>query len=158
MTIESSYWKYAVEPEAEVKSVHIILVEDDDVDAEAIERVLRTIDAEYKVVRFASGEAALAALRGKLGRQLRSEPYLILLDYNAPGISGSAFLDALRADPQLRRSVVFAITGSDLEEDKTEAYRHRVAGYLIKDDLGPGYHRLGDLLAVYGRAVEFPVM
>jgi hypothetical protein len=57
----------------------------------------------------------------------------------------------------LRRSIVFALTGSDLEEDKAAAYDRRVAGYLVKPHLGHDYSSLRELLDVYSQAIEFPV-
>jgi CheY-like chemotaxis protein len=139
------------------KPLHIIVIEDDDIDAETIDRLFRSPGSTYKITRFMTTEAALAALNGPLKRQLQHEPYLVLMDFHAPRMGGLAFLDALRADPVLCRSIVFALTGSDDDEDKVAAYHRRVAGYLIKDKLGPGFGALKDLVAVYSQAVLFPV-
>jgi CheY-like chemotaxis protein len=139
------------------KPLHIIVIEDDDVDAETIDRLFRSPDGIYTITRFPTAEAALGALTGPLKRQLQREPYLVLVDFHAPRMGGLAFLDALRADPVLCRSIVFALTGSDDDEDKIAAYRRRVAGYLIKDRLGPGFGALKDLVSVYSQAVLFPV-
>jgi diguanylate cyclase (GGDEF)-like protein len=42
------------------------------------------------------------------------------------------FLDVLRSDPELRRSIVFVMTTSADEEDRFRAYDKHVAGYMLK--------------------------
>lgn len=139
------------------KPLHIILVEDDEVDAEAIERAFGALGVAVKTTRFADGRMAIDALRSAWGSQLQAEPHVILLDLNMPRMNGLAFLDELRKEPVLRRSIVFALTGSELEEDKAAAYDRRVAGYLVKPHLGHDYSALRELLDVYYQAIEFPV-
>jgi CheY-like chemotaxis protein len=139
------------------KPLHVILVEDDEIDAEAIERAFSVLGVAVNTTRFVDGRAALDALRGPWGSRLQSEPHLILLDLNMPRMNGLAFLDELRRDPVLRRSIVFALTGSNLDEDKAAAYDRRVAGYLVKASLGRDYGALRELLEVYYQAIEFPI-
>lgn len=139
------------------KPLHILLIEDDEVDAEAITRAFRAIGAVAQITRFVDGRAAIDALRGPFGRQLVSEPFLILLDLNMPRMNGIAFLDELRQEPVLKRSVVFALTGSDEDQDMAAAYARNVAGYLVKAGQGIDYSALRELLEVYYQASEFPV-
>jgi CheY-like chemotaxis protein len=139
------------------KPLHIILIEDDEVDAEAIERAFQALGVPIKTTRFADGRMAIDALRSVWGNQLHNEPHVILLDLNMPRMNGLSFLDELRKEPVLRRSIVFALTGSELEEDKAAAYDRRVAGYLVKAHLGHDYSALRELLDVYYQAIEFPV-
>src|SRR4051812_16972644 len=112
------------------KPLHIILIEDDEIDAEAIERAFHVLDVAVKTTRFVDGRMAIDALRSAWGSQLQNEPHVLLLDLNMPRMNGLSFLDELRKEPVLRRSIVFALTGSDLDEDKAAAYDRRVAGYL----------------------------
>jgi CheY-like chemotaxis protein len=93
-----------------------------------------------------------------LGVQLQSEPYLILLDLNMPRMNGIAFLDELRKDAVLKRSIVFALSGSSEEHDRAAAYDRRVAGYLVKASQGLDYRALRELLEVYYNAIEFPMV
>jgi CheY-like chemotaxis protein len=139
------------------KPLHIILIEDDEVDAEAIERAFQSFGVAVRTTRFVDGRMAIDALRSAWGSQLHTEPHVILLDLNMPRMNGLAFLDELRKEPVLRRSIVFALTGSELEENKAAAYDRRVAGYLVKPHLGRDYSALRELLDVYYQAVEFPV-
>lgn len=140
------------------RPLHIILIEDDEVDAEAITRAFHAIGVGTKTTHFADGKLAIDALRGPLGAQLQSEPYLILLDLNMPRMNGFAFLDELRKDAVLKRSIVFALSGSNEEQDRAAAYDRRVAGYLVKASQGIDYSALRELLEVYYSAIEFPLV
>lgn len=140
------------------KPLHILLIEDDEVDAEAITRAFKSIGTTVQITRFVDGREALDALRGPFGRQLLNEPYLVLLDLNMPRMNGIAFLDELRKEPVLRRSVVFALTGSDEDRDMAAAYERHVAGYLVKAGQGIDYSALRELLEVYYEASEFPMV
>jgi CheY-like chemotaxis protein len=133
------------------------LIEDDEVDAEAISRACRNLNINCEIIRFRDGREAMDALHGPLGTELLSRPYLILLDLNLPRMDGITFLDDLRADPVWRRSIVFVLTTSAREEDKAAAYDRRVAGYLVKDSLGSDYSALCELLDVYEKSVQFPL-
>ena len=139
------------------KPIQLLLVEDDDVDAEAIERACRQREVNCEITRFRDGREALDALHSAFGISLITRPYLIVLDLNLPRLDGIAFLDDLRADPIWRRSIVFVLTTSTREEDTAAAYDRRVAGYLIKEHLGPDYIALCELLDVYEKSVQFPV-
>jgi CheY-like chemotaxis protein len=139
------------------RPLHIILIEDDEVDAEAITRAFKTIGVAARTTRFVDGRAAIDTLRGPFGVQLQSEPYLILLDLNLPRMNGFAFLDELRKDAVLKRSIVFTLSGSEEEGDRSAAYDRRVAGYLVKANQGLNYQALRELLETYYSAIEFPI-
>ncbi len=139
------------------KPIHLVLIEDDEVDAEAIERACQALDVHCVATRFRDGREAMDAFSGSFGTALLSQPYIILLDLNLPRMDGLAFLDELRSDPIWRRSIVFVITTSTRDEDKAAAYDRRVAGYLVKEVLGSDYAALCDLLEVYEKSVQFPL-
>lgn len=134
---------------------HILLVEDDDIDAEAMVRAFRTHWRNSPMTIAKDGLEALALLQGGGNRRL-SQPYLILLDINMPRMSGLEFLSVLRQDERLKRSIVFVLTTSDRPEDKMAAYDYQVAGYLLKSRNGEDFRELIELLRSYGQIVEFP--
>ena len=142
----------------EVKSqpINILLVEDDDVDAEAIERAFRKQRISNPFVIVPDGVEALKALRGEGGYEALPRPYMILLDINMPRMNGLEFLETLRQDPDLRSSVVFVLTTSNRDEDKVAAYDNYVAGYLLKSRAGADFVNLIGMLEAYWRIVEFP--
>ncbi|HEX8385349.1 MAG TPA: response regulator [Rubricoccaceae bacterium] len=140
----------------EVNGVTLLLIEDDHVDAEAILRAFRREKIANPFVVVRDGVDALAALRGEPGAPPVPRPLIVLLDINMPRMNGLEFLRALRADPALRRTIVFVLTTSDREEDKMEAYNGNVAGYIVKNRAGEDFLRVVQLLRAFWRIVEFP--
>jgi CheY-like chemotaxis protein len=106
----------------------ILVVEDDNIDAEAIERAFMEIDAQYSIVRVTHGEDALTWLRDPKNNNIG----IILLDLNLPIMNGIEFLQTIKADNKLRRIPVVVVTTSHLEEDKLVSYHLSVAGYMVK--------------------------
>lgn len=136
--------------------VHILLVEDDEVDAEAIVRAFRKQKIQHPITIVPDGFEALNVLRGEAGHSLLPSPYLILLDLNMPRMNGIEFLHILRQDPELCCSIVFVLTTSDSNKDKLAAYNAQIAGYLLKQQAGENFVNLMDMLNVYWRIIEFP--
>lgn len=136
--------------------IQIVLIDDDEVDVEAVARLLRKHRLPYDLVTFSNGSEAKNALAGSFGQELAKQPYLILLDLNMPRMNGIELLDWLRAQPHLRRAIVFAFTTSEAQQDCRAAYDRQVAGYLVKSHLGSGYAALARILDTYTHAVLFP--
>jgi CheY-like chemotaxis protein len=137
---------------ADHKMVSILLVEDDDVDAIAVERAFNKLRICNPLHRVADGVEALSALKsGAINK-----PFIVLLDLNLPRMNGHEFLQKLRDDPELTKTVVFVLTTSKAEKDKYEAYEHHVAGYIVKDKFSDGFEALIDLLEHYWRLIELP--
>jgi len=134
----------------------VLLVEDDDVAAESVVRSLNRVGAPFPVVWAEDGMAALAALRGQDARRPVPRPRVILLDLNMPRMNGFEFLDALRADPDLHDDIVFVLTTSDVDSDRTRAYHAHIAGYMVKAAVGPQFSKLAQLLTDYHGAVRLP--
>lgn len=135
---------------------HILLVEDDDVDAEAVVRTLGRVENAYDTLIVRDGAEALSVLRDADGRKSLQQPYLILLDINLPRMNGIEFLAELRRDECLQQSIVFVLSTSSRFEDKFAAYDKQVAGYLVKSRLGDNLIKLTELLEIYRGSVEFP--
>lgn len=138
------------------RTVHVLLVDDNAVDQEAVTRAFARHRIANPVVLAHDGIEGLAVLRGNNDNERLRRPYIVLLDLNMPRMGGIEFLDQLRADPDLHDTVVFVLTTSKSDEDKLASYQHNVAGYIVKDDVGPGFRRLVDLLEYYWRVVELP--
>jgi CheY-like chemotaxis protein len=138
------------------QTVTVLLIEDNEVDREAVQRAFQEHRIGNPLVEAADGVEALEILRGSAKRQALARPYLVLLDLNLPRMDGLEFLRELRSDPQLADAIVFVLTTSKSDEDKTNAYRANVAGYIVKGEVGEGFMRLVGLLDHYWRIVEFP--
>jgi len=135
------------------KEVTLLVVDDDDIDAIALERALRKLRLFNTVHRARDGQEALNLLRaGTI-----PSPYIILLDLNMPRMNGLEFLQALRTDPMLTHAVVFVLTTSKSDEDLVAAYRKHVAGYVLKQHMDRDFLEVIGLIEHYWRLVELPV-
>jgi CheY-like chemotaxis protein len=134
----------------------VLLVEDDDVAAEAVVRSLTKQGLHFPIVWAEDGAQALAALRGQDPSREVPRPRVTLLDLNMPRMNGFEFLQELRAEPDLREEVVFVLTTSDADTDRTRAYHENIAGYMVKASVGPQFSRLAQLLSSYQQAVRLP--
>lgn len=139
------------------REVIIILVEDDDGDAKAIRRAFASARICNPLMRFKNGEEALAFLKGET-EQVPPRQYVVLSDINMPRMSGIEFLEALRKDPDLRRTLFFVLTTSDDERDISAAYFNNVAGYILKSRAGDMFIELMSVMDSYWRFVELPVI
>jgi CheY-like chemotaxis protein len=138
------------------QTVHVLMVEDDAIDAEQIVRSFARMKIVNPITIVKDGVAALNVLRGEDGCERLPRPYIILLDINMPRMNGLEFLRAIRADEELRQSVVFVLTTSDLQSDMMAAYAENVAGYFLKKDAAFSILGLPTLMKNYWRLVAFP--
>lgn len=137
--------------------LQILLVEDDDVAAEAVIRSLNGLIKDFSVTVAEDGLVALQILRGRhLSRKI-GYPRLVLLDLNMPRMNGFEFLDELRSDPQLKSTVVFVLSTSHDDKDRIRAYQNCIAGYMVKRAVGAQFLLLRNLLEQYRSAISFPV-
>ena len=137
-------------------SPHILLVDDDDVAAESVQRSMRKNGLNYPLTVAQDGLIALEILREMHRNNIQKESLLVLLDLNMPRMNGFEFLQTIRSDKDLKSIIVFVLTTSNSEEDKIRAYGENVAGYLVKDKVGPHFSKLFELLDKYTSAVSFP--
>lgn len=137
-------------------TIKVLLVDDDLVDRMAVLRGFSraALDAEVQVA--SDGREALEILRSDDPKLRMEEPFLVLLDLNMPGMGGLAFLEEVRKDPTLRRTVIFVLTTSDSDEDRMAAYDHLVAGYVLKSKAGRNFEGLISMLQAYWSVVILP--
>jgi CheY-like chemotaxis protein len=136
--------------------VTLVLVEDDDIDAESVQRALRRARISNPLVRARDGIEALELLRGAGDRPPLAPPYLLLVDLRLPRMDGLELIRVIRADPALVRTVIFVLTTSDREKDKVQAYDANVAGFIVKGDTGADFNQLMQLLEYYLLIVSPP--
>lgn len=139
-------------PELKTKPAQLLLVEDDAIDRETIQRAFSKLKIANDLHIAHDGIQALEMLRDDKIPQ----PILILLDINMPRMNGLEFLQELRDDPKLSRSVVFVLTTSSDQSDIFQAYDLNVAGYMLKSNVGKGFFEVIDLIEHYWRVVELP--
>lgn len=111
-------------------ALHLLLVEDDDVQAMIVERALQGGGHPCVVRRARDGEEALAALRaaGEGGPRID----LVILDLRLPRITGHEVLKEAKADPRLRRTPIVVLSTSESTRDIREAYDLHANSFLNK--------------------------
>jgi CheY-like chemotaxis protein len=140
----------------EERTFNILVVDDDDVAAEAVVRGLRKNAVHCPIILAENGDIALQLLKGADPSRHIDRPYLVLLDLNMPQMNGFEFLRALRLDDELRGTVVFVLTTSDSDIDRGRAYQESIAGYMVKSGLGPQLRGLARFLIEYRSVVLLP--
>jgi CheY-like chemotaxis protein len=138
------------------RPLNILLIDDDDMDAKSLERAFRKAKIGNTIMRAMDGIEALEMLKAANGRTKPPSPCILLVDLNMPRMNGIELVQALRDDQELHHSIVFILTTSKRDEDKTAAYDLHVAGYIAKSMAAEDMRNLVSLMESYGRIVELP--
>ena len=134
-------------------SLDLLIVDDDELTAESLQRCLRKINSVFRVIPAEDGQEALDILRGKSQKHIE-RPFIVLLDLNMPRMNGFEFLGELRADSKFRGSVVFVLSTSDAETDISRAYEQCIAGYMVKTIVGSQFSQISRMLIEYAETIR----
>jgi CheY-like chemotaxis protein len=115
-----------------VRSLQILVVDDDDADALMIEEALETSDMRTTVSRVADGREALDYLHRQGPYSSANRPDLILLDLNMPRMDGRETLAAIKTDDRLKSIPVVILTTSGAAPDIVASYQHKANAYVTK--------------------------
>ena len=118
--------------ENDMRSIEILLVEDNPGDARLTIEAMREAKVRNRMHVVEDGVQAMEFLRrqGNFGDVPR--PDLILLDLNLPRKDGREVLAEVKADPNLKRIPVVILTTSRAEEDVIRAYDLHANCYVTK--------------------------
>lgn len=116
------------------EQVEILLVEDNENDAELTMRGLKKGGLANRVMWVKNGELALDYLfrRGIYAEREDGSPRLVLLDLKMPGMDGIEVLKAVKADERTRRIPIVMMTSSQEETDVERSYDLGVNSYVVK--------------------------
>jgi CheY-like chemotaxis protein len=137
------------------KVIHILLVEDDDIDIMNVKRAFKKNNVQNPLTVAEDGLKALEILKS-LKANNEPVPKIILLDLNMPRMGGIEFLTELRKDDELKDISVFVMTTSSEETDIVDAYRLNVAGYIVKPLSIERFINAVSTLNNYWTLCEFP--
>nr|WP_308129457.1 response regulator [Actinoplanes polyasparticus] len=115
-----------------MRSLQILVVDDDDADALMISEALENATTHTSVDRVADGREALDYLRREGAYANASRPDLILLDLNMPRMDGRETLAAIKTDDRLKAIPVVILTTSGAAPDIVASYQHRANAYVTK--------------------------
>lgn len=113
--------------------IHILLVEDDEVDAEVVKRLLRREKIGNPFFLARDGVEAMNLLKSDSCPQL---PCLVLMDINMPRMDGFQLLAEMRKQDAFKDNVVYMLTTSARDKDKQKAESMSAAGYITKENIG----------------------
>lgn len=118
----------------EGKGIDIILVEDNDNDAELTIRALRKNNPAVRVLHLKDGAQALEYLLsdGFATDSLSCQPKLILLDLKMPKVDGLEVLNRLKSDNRTLTIPVVILTSSKENSDLKKSYALGVNSYVVK--------------------------
>ena len=111
----------------------ILLVEDDDIDAESFARHFNTHRPGMRVMRALDGVDAMKKLATE------AEPDLIVMDIRMPFMDGKEALSRIKNDPAYKQIPVVMMSNSENSDDIEYCYEHHANAYVVKhhgDDMG----------------------
>ena len=113
----------------------ILLVEDNDDDAELTIMAFKEAKITNPIVRVSDGVEALDYLfaRGRYASRRQDElPMVVLLDLKLPRMGGIEVLKEVRASPLTKYQPVVILTSSAQEQDRVAAYDNHANSYVRK--------------------------
>jgi len=114
------------------KPIEILLVEDNPADIRLAKEALKDGKVMNNLSVVTDGMEALNFVR-QTGKYSDSPvPELILLDLNLPKKSGLEVLQAIKADPSIKRIPVVVLTTSKAEEDIVKSYNLNANCFITK--------------------------
>ncbi|MDB4902085.1 MAG: two-component system response regulator [Mucilaginibacter sp.] len=115
--------------------IEILLVEDNQHDAELTIRSLRKVNLANKLVHLKDGAEALDFIFAKgafAGRQIENKPKVILLDIKMPKVDGIEVLRQIKSNDITKTIPVVIMTSSKEEQDIITSYNLGVNSYVVK--------------------------
>lgn len=112
-----------------IKSVDILLVEDNPADIILIKHTLKSMNVLNNITVAEDGEKALEILDQEDQANL---PDLIVLDLNLPKIEGREVLKRIKSTKHLKDIPVVIMSGSVAEKDRQEALDMEASAYIVK--------------------------
>jgi hypothetical protein len=142
----------------EERVVNILLVEDDEVDVMNVKRAFKRNRITNPLYVAGNGLEALKMLQGDEATppEIPDTRRIILLDINMPKMNGIEFLQELRKDVRLAMTPVVVLTTSDEDQDRIEAYKLNVAGYILKPVTFSNFAEVMAALNKYWTLCEMP--
>jgi len=119
---------------AQFEQVEVLLVEDNERDAELTMRALKKGALANNLLWVKDGQEALDYLfrTGEYKEREDVYPRLVLLDLKMPRVDGVDVLKAIRADERTKRIPVVVMTSSEEDKDLIQTYNLGVNSYVVK--------------------------
>ena len=109
------------------KAITIVLVEDDDGDAELFMEAINGSSLKNEIVRLVNGEEAVDYIENN-----SSTGHVIFLDLNLPKIDGREVLKKIKEDADWKTCPVIVMTTSESHEDIIQCYEQSANIFITK--------------------------
>ena len=106
-----------------MSSARVLIVEDNPLNLKLVRDVL--LRAGFDVIEARTGEDGVA-------RAQDSQPDVILMDLQLPGVDGTQAMRTIKASPSGSGIPIVALTAFAMSEDRDRALRNGFDGYLSK--------------------------
>lgn len=137
--------------------VEILLIEDNQNDADLAIRALRKKNLANHLLHLEDGEQALEFLYAEENQN--NIPKVILLDLKMPKVDGIQVLRQLKSDPKKKSIPVVVLTSSKEDNDIVESYQLGVNAYIVKpvdfDKFSEAIAKLGFFWVVLNQGPSF---
>jgi two-component system response regulator len=123
----------------------ILIVDDEEKDSSPLQRTLRAAGITNRIVTLRNGADVLLYLKATGGYSDRNAyplPAALFLDLKMPGVNGFRVLEWLLKHPELRPSLVVALTGTYEFGDAELAYHLGANTFLTKPCIPEDVHNL----------------
>lgn len=135
-----------------MKTIRILLVEDDPGHAFLIIKNLRRGGITNEIIHIDNGQSAVDYLSATVCQQGMHEGLVIILDLNLPVLSGYQVLERIKSDDQMKKIPVMILTTTDIPQEIDKCYQLGCNIFITKaiqyDELCTAVHNLGLLLSI----------
>lgn len=114
------------------KSIHILVIEDDEGDALLINEALEECSTTTATTTVYDGTQAIDYLEKQNGFEQAKKPDLILLDLNMPRVTGHEFISIVKQDERFNTIPILVLTTSDAKEDICQSYANHANCFITK--------------------------
>ncbi|GAB4326926.1 MAG: response regulator [Promethearchaeota archaeon] len=101
----------------------VLIVDDNPVNLKLFQYALKPVQAEFTVAR--DGNEAIEKISSE-------RPDLVILDIQIPGISGLEVAKRVKSDPELKDTILVAVTAYSMEGDKQKILAAGCDWYISK--------------------------
>jgi len=137
----------------------ILIVEDEEMDVEFLQRAFAKTDAPFPVRAVGNGEEAMAYLCGKTpfgDRVAFPFPRLVITDIKMPRMGGLQLLQWMQTRREFRGLPRIVLTSSTAQSDVNTAFQFGATAYIVKPVEYRELERVTKLIADYWRLSLLP--
>jgi two-component system, response regulator len=143
----------------ENKEIDILLIEDNENDAELAIRALQKNNVARNIIHLKDGEDALDFLFGNgqyTGRNTNNKPRVVLLDLKMPKISGLEVLEQIKSNELTKTIPVVMLTSSKEHPDVEKSYALGANSYIVKPVDYDNFSKVVNDLGIYWLILSQP--